>query len=74
MKRKYEVEIYDDRRGEFRWSLRNLNNRRITADGGEGYASEHNARRGARAAGLALLLASFRRVSRPYQNGDHRRG
>jgi uncharacterized protein YegP (UPF0339 family) len=74
MKAKNQVEIYEDRRGEFRWSLRNLNNHNITADGSEGYSTNSNARRAARKAGWALILASFRNVTRTTQNGDYRRG
>lgn len=74
MRAKNQVEIYDDRRGEWRWSLRNLNNCKITADSGEGYATESNARRAARRVGIALLFASFKRVKREVQNGDYRHG
>jgi uncharacterized protein YegP (UPF0339 family) len=74
MIRKNEVEIYEDRRGQFRWSLRNLNNCNIIADGSEGYSTDSNARRAARKAGWALITASFRRVKRNIQNGDYRRG
>lgn len=72
MKAKNEIELYIDRAGEHRWSLRNINNGNITADGSEGYATESNARRAARKTGLALLFASFKRVVRPHQNGDYR--
>lgn len=71
---KNEVEVFEDRRGDWRWSLRNLDNRNITADGGEGYSTESNARRAARRVGLTLLFAPFRRVARTIQNGDHRDG
>jgi uncharacterized protein YegP (UPF0339 family) len=71
VKRKHQVEIYSDRRGEWRWSLRNINNRKVMADGGEGYSTESNARKGARRTGMALIIASFRRVHRPFQNGDY---
>jgi uncharacterized protein YegP (UPF0339 family) len=71
---KNEVEIYEDRRNEWRWSLRNLNNQNITADGSEGYATESNARRAARKAGWALIMASFKRVTRDVQNGDYKHG
>lgn len=73
MKRKYHVEFYEDRRGQFRWSLRNLNNHKIMADGAEGFATESNARRSARRVGMALLISSFRRVTRDIQNGDYKR-
>lgn len=74
MQAKNQLEVYEDRRGEFRWSLRNLNNLNITADGGEGYSTPSNARRAARKVGLALLIASFKFAVRDVQNGDHRHG
>lgn len=72
MKKKYQSEIYVDQSGQFRWSLRNLNNGKLTANGGEAYATESSARRAARSVGLALLVTSIKRVKRSHKNGDHR--
>lgn len=72
MKAKNEIEVYSDRQGNWRWSLRNKNNNQILADSGEGYASPGNVRRAARKAGFALLFSSFRNVIRIAQQGDYR--
>lgn len=58
------VEIYEDSRRHWRWSLRNQNGH-VTADGSEGYASESNAKRAARAAGRSLAVAKIKTVRRP---------
>lgn len=42
----WQFEVYRDRAGEWRWRLK-AGNGRTVGDSGEGYASEHNARRAA---------------------------
>jgi uncharacterized protein YegP (UPF0339 family) len=42
----WKFEVYRDAAGEWRWRLKAANGR-IVADSGEGYASDHNARRAA---------------------------
>ena len=45
--RRSRFEVYEDRAGEWRWRLVHWNGN-IVADGGEGYASKHNAKRAVR--------------------------
>jgi uncharacterized protein YegP (UPF0339 family) len=65
------IEIYMDRRNQWRWSLRSRNGH-VIADGGEGYSTKSNARRAARRVGGALILARVVDVTRTYTNGDYR--
>jgi hypothetical protein len=55
---KDQVEVYQGSSGGWYWRLRNLRSRKITADGSEQYSTASNARRAARRAGRALVLAA----------------
>lgn len=55
----YEVEIYEDEAGEWRWRLKAGNNR-IVADSGEGYTREHDAREA-----VVDVIANIRRGELP---------
>lgn len=52
------IEVYKDRRAEWRWRAR-ARNGRIVADGGEGYSTLSNARRAARRIGFSIALAKI---------------
>lgn len=65
------IEIYMDRRLQWRWSLR-AKNGNVIADGSQCYSTQSNARRAARRVGGALILARVVDVTRPYTNGEHR--
>lgn len=52
-----KFEVYQDKAGEWRW--RYLQNGRIMADSGEGYATRFGAKRALRKLGLHMLFASI---------------
>lgn len=65
-----QVEIYQDKRNEWRWRYR-ARNGWVQCDGGEGYSSKSNARRAVRRVGLGMTLAPIVEVNPSYTNGDH---
>jgi uncharacterized protein YegP (UPF0339 family) len=63
------TEVYQDKAGEWRWRYRRKG--RITAEGGEGYSTESNARRAVRRLGLTLAVSTIKKVQPRHLNGDH---
>lgn len=63
---RWYFEVYEDRRGEWRWRLR-AGNRKIVADSAEGYDSESNVRRAVvmiQGVGASLVNADVRELPR----------
>lgn len=56
------VEVYPGSDDRWYWRYRSKN-RKITADGSEGYASKSNAKRAARRAGVALAFAKIKVIN-----------
>lgn len=52
----WRFEVYRDAAGEWRWRLKAANGR-IVGDSGEGYGSQHNARRAAEHARASVASA-----------------
>ncbi len=52
----WKFELYRDRADQWRWRLKATNGR-IVGDSGEGYATEHNARRAAESARMNIAAA-----------------
>jgi uncharacterized protein YegP (UPF0339 family) len=63
-----KVEIYCDRRGEWRWRAR-AKNHKIVADGSESYSTKSSVRRAVRRIATGVLFGSIVEVKPDYGRG-----